>query len=61
MSGGLSGGSDGPFDADDLSEIRERFKEVNLGSQLKLMSAYFFLSYLCCYSFLSVSSFLPKS
>ncbi|KAG6404060.1 hypothetical protein SASPL_136297 [Salvia splendens] len=28
MSGGLSGGSDGSFDADDLSEIRERFKEL---------------------------------
>lgn len=60
MSGGLSRGSDGSFDADDLSEIRERFKEVNLGSQLKLMSSFgcmhFFLSYLCCYSFLSVSS-----
>lgn len=28
MSGGLGGGSDGSFDADDLSEIRERFKEL---------------------------------
>ncbi|KAL1541674.1 myosin-10-like [Salvia divinorum] len=28
MSRGLSGGSDGSFDADDLSEIRERFKEL---------------------------------
>ncbi|XP_057805062.1 uncharacterized protein LOC131020336 isoform X2 [Salvia miltiorrhiza] len=28
MSSGLSGGSDGSFDADDLSKIRERFKEL---------------------------------
>ncbi|XP_042017239.1 myosin-10-like isoform X2 [Salvia splendens] len=28
MSSGFSGGSDGSFDADDLSEIRERFKEL---------------------------------
>lgn len=63
MSGGLGGGSDGSFDADDLSEIRERFKEVYLSSQLKFdflvlynLHSFFLLFVLYMFiSFLSVS------